>query len=113
MASILRSAGMKPIIPDSGYFMVADFSQLDGPFKVVDGSNDPLDFRFVRWMCREKNLAMIPNSAFYSGPNKQGNDHFIRVCFFKSNKLKISDAKQSSMSPLSYFDNLTEEIFTV
>ncbi|KAL3990757.1 Aminotransferase class I and II family protein [Acanthocheilonema viteae] len=29
MASILRSAGMKPIIPDSGYFMVADFSQLD------------------------------------------------------------------------------------
>ncbi|MCP9265217.1 Kynurenine--oxoglutarate transaminase 3 [Dirofilaria immitis] len=53
MASILRSAGMKPIIPDS-----------DGPFKVVDGSNDPLDFRFVRWMCREKNLAMIPNSAF-------------------------------------------------
>lgn len=28
MASILRSAGMKPIIPDSGYFMVADFSDI-------------------------------------------------------------------------------------
>ncbi|EFO21942.1 kynurenine-oxoglutarate transaminase [Loa loa] len=93
MASILRSAGMKPIIPDSGYFMVADFSHLDGPFKVLDGNNDPLDFRFVRWMCREKKLAMIPNSAFYTGPNKHGNDHFIRVCFFKSDK--VLDAAES------------------
>ncbi|VDM09478.1 unnamed protein product [Wuchereria bancrofti] len=93
MASILRSAGMKPIIPDSGYFMVADFSQLDGPFKIADGDNDPLDFRFVRWMCREKKLAMIPNSAFYTGSNKQDNDNFIRVCFFKSDK--VLDAAES------------------
>ncbi|CAG9538935.1 unnamed protein product [Cercopithifilaria johnstoni] len=82
MASILRSAGMKPIIPDS-----------DGPFKAADGSNDPLDFRFVRWMCREKKLAMIPNSAFYTGPNKQDKDRFVRVCFFKSDK--ILDAAES------------------
>uniref|UniRef100_A0AAF5RU24 Aminotransferase class I/classII large domain-containing protein n=1 Tax=Wuchereria bancrofti TaxID=6293 RepID=A0AAF5RU24_WUCBA len=93
MASILRSAGMKPIIPDSGYFMVADFSQLDGPSKIADGDNDPLDFRFVRWMCREKKLAMIPNSAFYTGSNKQDNDNFIRVCFFKSDK--VLDAAES------------------
>uniref|UniRef100_A0A8R1XR71 Cysteine-S-conjugate beta-lyase 2 n=1 Tax=Onchocerca volvulus TaxID=6282 RepID=A0A8R1XR71_ONCVO len=90
MASILRCAGMKPIIPDSGYFMVADFSQLD---KAEDGSNDPLDFRFVRWLCREKKLAMIPNSAFYTDPNKEDNDHFIRACFFKSDK--ILDAAES------------------
>nr|CRZ22577.1 Bm5187 [Brugia malayi] len=93
MASILRSAGMKPIIPDSCYFMVADFSQLDGPFKIADRNNDPLDFRFVRWMCREKKLAMIPNSSFYTGSNKQGNDNFIRVCFFKSDK--VLDAAES------------------
>ncbi|KAL3990756.1 hypothetical protein ACH3XW_33070 [Acanthocheilonema viteae] len=66
---------------------------LDGPFKVTDGNNDPLDFHFVRWMCREKKLAMIPNSAFYTGPNKQNNDHFIRVCFFKSDK--VLDAAES------------------
>ncbi|VDK70410.1 unnamed protein product [Onchocerca ochengi] len=82
MASILRCAGMKPIIPDS-----------DGPFRAEDGSNDPLDFRFVRWLCREKKLAMIPNSAFYTDPNKEDNDHFIRVCFFKSDK--ILDAAES------------------
>uniref|UniRef100_A0A0R3S065 kynurenine--oxoglutarate transaminase n=1 Tax=Elaeophora elaphi TaxID=1147741 RepID=A0A0R3S065_9BILA len=107
MASILRSAGMEPIIPGSGYFMVANFSQLGEsvffedpeyslipkcyfryslfkcPFKITDGSNDPLDFRFVQWMCREKKLAMVPNSAFYTDSNKQSNDHFIRVCFFE------------------------------
>lgn len=28
MATMLAAAGMKPIIPDSGYFMMADFSPL-------------------------------------------------------------------------------------
>lgn len=28
MASILHASGLKPIIPDSGYFMVADFSDI-------------------------------------------------------------------------------------
>ncbi|EJW78353.1 hypothetical protein WUBG_10737 [Wuchereria bancrofti] len=95
MASILRSAGMKPIIPDSGYFMVADFSQLDGPSKIADGDNDPLDFRFVRWMCREKILEACNDTkfCFYTGSNKQDNDNFIRVCFFKSDK--VLDAAES------------------
>lgn len=28
MAEMLRNAGMKPIIPESGYFMLADISDL-------------------------------------------------------------------------------------
>ncbi|VDK53664.1 unnamed protein product [Anisakis simplex] len=85
MAHMLRMAGLKPIIPDSGYFMMADFSSLVPPdaFKSESDNGDPLDFRFVRWMCREKNLAMIPPSAFYSNQFKSDNDHMVRVCFFK------------------------------
>ncbi|VDM50630.1 unnamed protein product [Toxocara canis] len=108
MAAMLRAAGMKPIIPDSGYFMMADFSSLirRDEFQSYGDSSDPLDFRFVRWMCREKpfglmimfhinrsslilsqNLAMIPPSAFYSDEYKKDNDRMVRVCFFKVNFL--------------------------
>jgi len=79
-------AGLKPIVPQAGYFMMADFSGIDGPFKTPDASNDPLDFRFVRWLCREKKLATIPPSAFYSDAHKEGNDHLVRLCFFKTEK---------------------------
>ena len=79
-------AGLKPIVPQAGYFMMADFSGIDGPFKNPDGSGDPLDFRFVRWLCREKKLATIPPSAFYSDAHKEGNDHLVRLCFFKTEK---------------------------
>uniref|UniRef100_A0A183BLC5 Aminotran_1_2 domain-containing protein n=1 Tax=Globodera pallida TaxID=36090 RepID=A0A183BLC5_GLOPA len=87
LAKYLESAGFRPIIPDGGYFMIADFSHLDGPFKnEANSSGDPLDFEFCRWLCREKKLAAIPPSAFYSPENRKGNDHFIRLCFFKKDE---------------------------
>uniref|UniRef100_A0A914I2Y9 Aminotransferase class I/classII domain-containing protein n=1 Tax=Globodera rostochiensis TaxID=31243 RepID=A0A914I2Y9_GLORO len=87
LAKYLESAGFRPIIPDGGYFMIADFSHLDGPFKnEAKLSDDPLDFEFCRWLCREKKLAAIPPSAFYSPENRKGNDHFIRLCFFKKDE---------------------------
>ncbi|KAI6192199.1 Nkat-3 [Aphelenchoides bicaudatus] len=89
LAAYLKKAGMNPIIPDAGYFMIADFAQFDGPFK--SGTEDELDFRFVRWLCKEKKLATIPPSAFYSQENKPGRDHFIRLCFFKASFFKSKD----------------------
>ncbi|KAI6239321.1 Kynurenine-oxoglutarate transaminase [Aphelenchoides fujianensis] len=84
LAAYLKAAGMNPIVPDAGYFMIADFQQFDGPFR--SGTEDELDFRFVRWLCREKKLAAIPPSAFYSPEHKKGNDHFVRLCFFKKDE---------------------------
>jgi kynurenine--oxoglutarate transaminase/cysteine-S-conjugate beta-lyase/glutamine--phenylpyruvate transaminase len=91
LANYLRNAGFNPILPEAGYFMMADFSHLDGPFK--EEGKDPLDYRFVRWMCREKKLATIPPSAFYSPEHKKGNDHLIRLCFFKKDET-LSAAEQ-------------------
>jgi hypothetical protein len=56
-----------------------------------------MDYEFCRWLCREKvlwtkklnkpiflkKLAAIPPSAFYSPQNRPGNDHCVRLCFFK------------------------------
>ncbi|GMR31954.1 hypothetical protein PMAYCL1PPCAC_02149 [Pristionchus mayeri] len=83
LTSMVREAGMTPIVPESGYFMMAGFKGYHGPFE-SDLSPDPLDFRFVRWLCREKKLATIPPSAFYSPQFKKDNEHMVRLCFFKS-----------------------------
>ncbi|CAD5233402.1 unnamed protein product [Bursaphelenchus xylophilus] len=84
IAENLRNAGMNPILPEAGYFIIADMDHIDGPFR--NTTEDELDFRFVRWLTREKGLATIPPSAFYSPENKKGNDHFIRLCFFKKDE---------------------------
>lgn len=87
IAKYLNSAGFRTISPDAGYFMIADFGHLDGPFRkegnpyMKDGEG--LDYGFVRWLCKEKRLASIPPSAFYSPENRNGHDNFIRLCFFK------------------------------
>lgn len=61
--------------------MMANFSKWQGPFR--DPGPDPLDFRFVRWLCRENKLALIPPSAFYSEEFKKDNENLVRICFFK------------------------------
>ncbi|KAK0404213.1 hypothetical protein QR680_017342 [Steinernema hermaphroditum] len=90
MVNWLRDAGLKPIIPDAGYFIMADYSNLDGPFRDISltelGTSDPMDFRFVRWLCREKKLATIPPSAFYSEQFKNDHATMIRLCFFKTDE---------------------------
>ncbi|KAJ1370481.1 hypothetical protein KIN20_032209 [Parelaphostrongylus tenuis] len=84
MYKMLHEGGFDPIMPDAGYFMIARFGKIDGPFKVADSTGDPLDFRFVRWLCREKKLATIPPSAFYSEENKSSNADMIRLCLMKA-----------------------------
>ncbi|PIO76939.1 hypothetical protein TELCIR_00989 [Teladorsagia circumcincta] len=83
MYKMMYDAGFEPIRPEAGYFMLAQFGKLDGPFKKPDSTNDPLDFRFARWLCREKKLAVIPPSAFYSDEYKATNETMIRLCFMK------------------------------
>ena len=55
---------MIPIIPDGGYFMVADFSKLDIDFDVLSSEDchkvnsniesDTKDYKFVKWLLKEK-----------------------------------------------------------
>ncbi|KAG7263965.1 hypothetical protein CRUP_001023, partial [Coryphaenoides rupestris] len=52
MAAILQEAGMSPILPEGGYFMLVDVTPLE-----VDLSHMPpeaYDYKFVKWMIKEK-----------------------------------------------------------
>ncbi|CAN9504432.1 unnamed protein product [Ophioblennius macclurei] len=83
LASCLQSAGLQPIMPEGGYFMVADISSIKVDFKDQSSEEDPYDFRFVRWLVKEKHLATIPVSAFYSAEHSKEFDKYIRFCFVK------------------------------
>ncbi|XP_042334896.1 kynurenine--oxoglutarate transaminase 1 isoform X3 [Sceloporus undulatus] len=79
----LVAVGMKPIVPEGAYFLMVDLS----PFKIElpdqANSEEPYDSRFAEWMIKNKGLAAIPVSAFYSSQQKKNFDHFIRFCFAK------------------------------
>nr|XP_013805130.1 PREDICTED: kynurenine--oxoglutarate transaminase 1 [Apteryx mantelli mantelli] len=79
----LDAAGMKPIVPEGTYFLVADVSAFASDVPDAPGSDEPYDSRFAKWMVKNKGLAAIPLSAFYSGPHKNDYSRFIRFCFAK------------------------------
>lgn len=85
LATHLNAAGFKTIVPDAGYFMIADFSSMDSSF-LTKNEHEGIDYEFCRWLCKEKKLAAIPPSAFYSERNRPGNDHCVRLCFFKKDE---------------------------
>uniref|UniRef100_A0A671WAB8 Kynurenine--oxoglutarate transaminase 1 n=1 Tax=Sparus aurata TaxID=8175 RepID=A0A671WAB8_SPAAU len=66
LASCLESVGLQPIITCAS-------SSVD----------EPNDFRFVKWLTKEKGLATIPVSAFYSPEHSKEFDKYIRFCFVK------------------------------
>ncbi|XP_017105033.2 kynurenine aminotransferase [Drosophila bipectinata] len=83
MAKFLSDAGMRPTIPEGGYFMLADWSPVANK---VDLSSEPdkyRDYKFTKWMTKNKGLQGIPPSAFYSEPNKHLGEDFVRYCFIK------------------------------
>uniref|UniRef100_A0A8C4WZQ0 Kynurenine--oxoglutarate transaminase 3 n=2 Tax=Eptatretus burgeri TaxID=7764 RepID=A0A8C4WZQ0_EPTBU len=82
MADMLSHAGMQPVLPEGGYFMIADISNIEVD---LSGEKDDefYDSKFVKWLIKNKGLASIPVSAFYSAENKKNFSKFIRLCFIK------------------------------
>ncbi|KAM7368788.1 hypothetical protein PAMP_013095 [Pampus punctatissimus] len=83
LASCLESVGLQPIMPEGGYFMIADVSSIKVDFNDQSTEDEPYDFRFVKWLIKEKGLATIPVSAFYSPEHRKDFDKYIRFCFVK------------------------------
>ncbi|KAG7238590.1 hypothetical protein INR49_030664 [Caranx melampygus] len=83
LASCLQSVGLQPIMPEGGYFMVADISSIKVDLNDPSTKDEPYDFRFVKWLIKEKGLATIPVSAFYGPEHSKDFDKYIRFCFVK------------------------------
>ncbi|XP_004392557.1 PREDICTED: kynurenine--oxoglutarate transaminase 1 [Odobenus rosmarus divergens] len=84
MVRSLQSVGLRPVVPQGSYFLIADISDFKSKMPDLPGDVDePYDRRFVKWMIRNKGLAAIPVSVFYSKPHQKHFDHYIRFCFVK------------------------------
>ncbi|XP_056647588.1 kynurenine aminotransferase-like isoform X2 [Diorhabda sublineata] len=86
MANVLSEVGMKPTIPDGGYFMLADWSALESKVDVSSESDQYKDYRFTKWMTKKVGLQGIPPTVFYSTPNKHLAENFVRFCFIKKHE---------------------------
>ncbi len=61
--------------------MMADISKIAKDFKSDD--KEIKDSKFVKYLIKEKGLACIPSSCFYSEDSKLCGENYIRFCFFK------------------------------
>uniref|UniRef100_A0A8D0GA68 Kynurenine--oxoglutarate transaminase 3 n=1 Tax=Sphenodon punctatus TaxID=8508 RepID=A0A8D0GA68_SPHPU len=82
MGQLLQGVGLKPIIPDGGYFMIVDVSVLNIDLSEVK-EDGPYDYKFVKWMIKSKKLSAIPLTAFCSPETKAQFEKYIRFCFIK------------------------------
>ncbi|KAF5276824.1 hypothetical protein FQA39_LY06376 [Lamprigera yunnana] len=107
MVKFLTESGMKPIIPEGGYFIMADFSSLVPRTNLSEETDKYLDYKFTKWMTKNIGLQGIPSTAFYSEPHKPLSEKFIRYCFIKEDENLQKAAHQLSefithYEPLNY-----------
>ena len=70
----IKGSKFKPIACRGTYFQLLDYSEI----------SDMKDTEFAKWMTKEKGVASIPVSVFYS---KGSNEKVIRLCFAKTEAL--------------------------
>ncbi|XP_037106065.1 kynurenine--oxoglutarate transaminase 3-like [Syngnathus acus] len=84
MAAMLQTAGLFPVIPEGGLFIMADVSALSKDLpRGNDGKDESYDYKFAKWMIQEKKLLGIPVTAFAREDSTSAFDKYIRFCFFK------------------------------
>jgi N-succinyldiaminopimelate aminotransferase len=76
MVGALREAGFEVLLPQGGYFIMADWRGV-APVAVRD------DLEFARWLITEVGVACIPPSAFYREENKPLAKHLARFAVCK------------------------------
>ncbi|XP_069943034.1 kynurenine aminotransferase [Cherax quadricarinatus] len=83
---ILADAGLNPIVPEGGYFILADVRNITSKIDVGGDPSERKDFRFVKWLSRNRKLQGIPPSAFYSPEHGEIGENYIRFCFIKEDE---------------------------
>ncbi len=88
LAGALRAAGIDPILPDGGIFIVADTGRLEVPAAYLSDSTEACpvmtrDWALCRWLTIEKRVTAIPPSAFCCAENKHLAANLARFAYCK------------------------------
>lgn len=71
----ITAAGFTALAPEGAYYILADFSAL----------SDQDDTTFAHWLARERGVATVPGSSFFSRPEL--GRHLVRFVFCKTDDL--------------------------
>jgi kynurenine--oxoglutarate transaminase/cysteine-S-conjugate beta-lyase/glutamine--phenylpyruvate transaminase len=89
LASALTAAGLKPVVPEGGFFIMADTSAVAVPDAYMEESSaacGPVmrrDWAFCRFLVKEIGVAAIPPSAFFEERDKPLAANLARFAFCK------------------------------
>ncbi|TMW65773.1 hypothetical protein Poli38472_008415 [Pythium oligandrum] len=93
LVSALQSANWQPIVPEGGYFVCCDVSEL--PF-FQEFANRPIaddipkteypDYQFAYKLCSDAKLAVIPTSPFFTKAEHQLTKGLVRLAFCKDDQ---------------------------
>ena len=86
LVGFLIEAGLEPVVPDGGFLCLADISKLtekNFAAGTAESSAECKDVRFVKFLIRERFLAAVPATVFYSDANRRVGENFVRFNFFK------------------------------
>ncbi|KAG8264253.1 Kynurenine--oxoglutarate transaminase 3 [Homalodisca vitripennis] len=86
MVALLKEVGMDPTVPQAGYFILADWTELGKKIDLSSETDKYKDYKFTKWMSKNVKLQGIPPSAFYSGGDKHLAENFVRYCFIKKDE---------------------------
>ncbi|MCB0168329.1 MAG: aminotransferase class I/II-fold pyridoxal phosphate-dependent enzyme, partial [Anaerolineae bacterium] len=82
LADVLAEVGLKPLMPQGTYFMMADISHLGFPDDVA----------FCRYLTTDIGVTAIPPSAFYSNP--ADGSKIVRFAFCKTRSVLEEGARR-------------------
>lgn len=94
MCAALRAAGIEPIVPEGGFFIVGDTSKIVLPAKYADDKSVTRDWALCRWLTQEIGVAAIPPSSFYCDENKYLAANYARFAFCKPDDVLQEAAKR-------------------
>lgn len=86
LVNALNTVGMKAVVPEGSYFLMADWSSLACKADLSKETDSRRDYRFTKWMTKTLGLQGIPPSAFYTEEHKHLAEDYVRFCFFKKDE---------------------------
>ncbi|KAG6449859.1 hypothetical protein O3G_MSEX006258 [Manduca sexta] len=86
LVKTLRENGFKPTLPEAGYFIIADWTNLTNKIDLSAEPDKYKDYKFTKKLAKEAGLLAIPPTAFYSEEHKHLGENFARFCFIKKDE---------------------------
>ncbi|CAH0405753.1 unnamed protein product [Chilo suppressalis] len=86
LVKILKENGFNPTVPEGGYFIVADWTNLANKIDLSSEPDKYKDYQFTKKFAKEAGVLTIPPTAFYSEAHKSLGENYARFCFIKKDE---------------------------